>query len=58
MQTNRGTFADSEQTFNAGFTVLIGFDTAHGVVRGRTYRDRFFNRIDTHVSFRQFADER
>ena len=58
VQTNRGTFTHGEQTFNAGFTVLIGFDTAHGVVCGRTYRNRFFNRIDANVRFRQFADER
>ena len=58
VQTNRGTFANGKQTFNTGFAVLIGFDTAHGVVRGRTYRNRFFNRIDANVRFRQFADER
>ena len=58
VQTHRGALANGKQTFNAGFAILIGFDAAHGVVRSRTNRNRLFNRIDTHVGLRQFADER
>ncbi|SPX64522.1 Uncharacterised protein [Leclercia adecarboxylata] len=57
MQADGRTFAHCKQPFNTGFTLLIGFDTAHGVVRGWAYRNRIFDRIDAHIRFRQFANE-
>ncbi|MNE61216.1 hypothetical protein D3C80_1564140 [compost metagenome] len=58
MQTDGRAFADGEQPFNAGFAVLVGFNAAHGVVRGRAHRDRLFHRIDADVGLGQFTDER
>ncbi|MNE33000.1 hypothetical protein D3C80_1266400 [compost metagenome] len=37
---------------------MIGFNAAHGVVRGRTYRDRLFHRVDADIGLGQFTDER
>ena len=58
VQTDGGTLTHRKQPFDAGFALLVGFDTAHGVVRGWTHRDRLFHRVDAHIGFRQLADKR
>lgn len=58
MQTHRRTFANGKQPFDTGFTLLVGFNPAHGVVCGWTHRNRLFYRIDANVGFREFTDKR
>ncbi len=58
VQADGGTFAHGEQALDAGFALLVGLDTPHGVVGGRAHRNGLFHRIDADIGFRQFADER
>ncbi|MNB88437.1 hypothetical protein D3C75_354510 [compost metagenome] len=58
MQADGGAFTHCKQAFNTGFTLLIGFNPTHGVVRGWAHRDRLFYRIHADIGFGQLADKR
>ena len=51
VQTNGGAFADGKQPLDARFAAGIGFDAAHGVVRGRAYRNGVSYRINADKFF-------
>ena len=57
VQTDGGTFASGIETGQTSGALAVGFDATHGVVGGRTYRNRLFYRIHTHIGLGQFADE-
>jgi fumarate reductase flavoprotein subunit len=40
LERDGGTFAHGEQALDAGFALLVGLDTPHGVVGGRAHRNR------------------
>jgi hypothetical protein len=57
VQTDGGTFASGVETGQTSGALAVSFDATHGVVGSRTYRNRLFYRIHTHVGLGQFADE-